>query len=207
MVKSRTGFLYLALAAGVMVTGSSASALSLADLVAGGSVTAGNGVVYDGFTVKIKGGLSRTLSDYQVVATATGFTISGDVTDESRGRKAGKGKIKLTYGVTTNDPGGLLGGELGVQPGNQPALVAALKKIYDGKKKLGKLEVNAGGSHLDEVALAGLVDLNVRERIRLGAGFSGGTVTSGFSAVPEPGTFALVGLGLTAVAALRRRSA
>jgi hypothetical protein len=208
MVKYRTGLVVLALAAGVWVTAAKgASALSLADLVGGASVTAGNGVVYDGFTVKIKGGLSKALADYQVVATSTGFTISGDVSDESRGRKAGKGKITLTYDVTTSDPGGLLGGDLGVAPGNEDALVAALKKIFDGKKKLGTLEVKSGGTLLDDLELAGLADLRVKERIRLGAGFAGGTVTSGFAAVPEPGTFALVGLGLSAVAALRRRSA
>jgi hypothetical protein len=205
MLKSRLGFLALALGIGALWTGASASALTLADLVAGASVTSTNGVVYDAFTVKIKGGLSQDLADYTVLATPTGFRITGDVSDEARGRKAGKGKITLTYGVTTSDPGGLLGGELRLQSGEQMALVSALKKIYDGKKKLGKLEVDAGGTLLDSLELAGLADLRVKERIRLGAGFAGGTVTSGFAAVPEPGTLALFGFGIAALGALRRR--
>jgi hypothetical protein len=161
--------------------------------------------VYDAFAVKIQGGLSQDLADYTVLATPTGFRITGDVSDEARGRKAGKGKITLTYGVTTSDPGGLLGGELRLQSGEQMALVSALKKIYDGRKKLGKLEVDAGGTLLDSLELAGLDDLRVKERIRLGAGFAGGTVASGFAAVPEPGTLALFGLGIAALGALRRR--
>ena len=205
VVKSRTLFVALAVAAGALAMGASASALTLADLVAGESVTAGNGVVYDAFTVKVKGGLSSDLADYTVLATPSGFRITGDVSDEARGRKAGKGKITLTYGVTTDDPAGLLGGELRVQSGEQMALVSALKKIFDGKKRLGKLSVESGGSLLDELELAGLADLLVKERIRLGAGFSGGTVTTGFAAVPEPGTLALVGLGVAALGALRRR--
>ena len=204
MVKSRSGFFALALAIGAF-TGASASALTLADLVAGGSVTAGNGVVYDGFAVKIKGGLSQDLGDYTVLATPSGFRITGDVSDEARGKKAGKGKITLSYGVGTGDPGGLLGGELRVQSGEAMALVSATKKVFDGKKKLGKLEVSSTGELLDAIALAGLDDLRVKELIRLGAGFSGGTVSSGFAAVPEPGTFALFGLGVAALAALRRR--
>jgi hypothetical protein len=205
VVKNRTGFLALAGAAFALLAGGSASALTLADLVAGESVTAGNGVVYDGFTVKVKGGLSHDLEDYTVRATPSGFRITGDVSDEARGRKAGKGKITLTYGVSTNHPGGLLGGELRVQSGEQMALVSALKKIYDGKKKLGKLSVESGGTLLDELELAGLDDLRVMEKIRLGAGFAGGTVSSGFAAVPEPGTLALLGLGMAALGALRRR--
>jgi hypothetical protein len=205
MVKSRLGFFALALGIGALWNGASASALTLADLVAGASVTSGNGVLYDAFAVKIQGGLSQDLADYTVLATPTGFRITGDVSDEARGRKAGKGKITLTYGVTTSDPGGLLGGELRLQSGEQMALVSALKKIYDGRKKLGKLEVDAGGTLLDSLELAGLDDLRVKERIRLGAGFAGGTVASGFAAVPEPGTLALFGLGIAALGALRRR--
>jgi hypothetical protein len=198
-------FVALGGAALVFLTGASASALTLADLVAGASVTAGNGVVYDDFQVKVKGGLSKDLEDYTVLATPSGFRLTGDVADEARGKKAGKGKILLTYGVTTDDPAGLLGGELRVQSGEQMALVAALKKIYDGKKKLGKLSVTSGGALLDELELAGLVDLRVKERIRLGAGFAGGTVTTGFAAVPEPGTLGLLGLGVAALGELRRR--
>jgi hypothetical protein len=205
MVKSRMGFFALAVGIGALCTGASAPALTLADLVAGASVTAANGVVYDGFAVKIKGGLSQDLADYAVLATESGFRITGDVSDEARGRKAGKGKITLTYAVTTTDPGGLLGGDLRLQSGEQMALVSALKKIYDGKKQLGKLTVDAGGTLLDELELAGLADLHVKERIRLGAGFAGGTVASGFAAVPEPGTLALIGLGIAALGALRRR--
>lgn len=205
MVKSRMGFLASAVAVGAFLAGASASALTLADLVAGSSVTAGNGVVYDSFGVKVQGGLSKDLADYTVLATPSGFRITGDVSDEARGRKAGKGKITLTYGVTTGDPSGLLGGELRVQSGEQMAFVSALKKIYDGNKKLGKLSVESGGTLLDQLELAGLADLHVKERIRLGAGFAGGTVSSGFAAVPEPGTLALFGLGMAALGALRRR--
>lgn len=202
-IRGRIGVGALALAAfAIMATG--ASALSLADLVAGETLATSNGLTFSNFAVKVKGGLTKSLDDYAVVETSNGFQIYGDVA-RGAGGNAGRGKIKLSYDVA-GGRSALVAGMLGVQPGGGDVRVSALKKLYDGKKKLGTLEVSSLGALRDELELSGVTNLRVRERIRLKDGFGGGHVSSSFATVPEPSTFALLGLGLASVAARRRRA-
>ena len=75
---------------------------------AAGSFSAANGVTFGGFTVKVRGSLSRDLADYEVVPTADGFYLDRRC-DATRGRaRAARGRIQIRYDVTTGDPAGLL---------------------------------------------------------------------------------------------------
>jgi hypothetical protein len=179
-----------------------AAALTLADLSEGGSFTAANGVTFDNFTIKVKGKLSSDLSDYEVIQTEDGFALGGSVA-AGRGRNAGKGRIKLGFDVSSDDPSGLQGGEIGIDPGDD--LVKVKKQLFDGSKRIAKLLASSAGPLSDLVDLDGASALHVKETIRLGGGFGGGSVMTSFEAVPEPSTVALLGLGLAATAALRRR--
>jgi hypothetical protein len=182
-----------------------AGALSLLDLVEGRSLTAGNGVRYENFAVTVKGKLTRDLGQYEVVATGDGFAVTGDEVATGRGRRSGSGRLEIRYDVSTSHADGLLGTLLGILPGQITAKRLSVKTtLLDGEKKLAKLSSRLGDD-LEELALDGLPTLRARERIRLGGGFGGASVASGFTAVPEPSTGVLVALGLAAAAALRVR--
>jgi PEP-CTERM motif-containing protein len=183
---------------------SGAGALSLADLAAGGGFTAANGVSFGAFTVKVRGNLSRDLTDYEVVATEDGFYVTGDAVPRRRARAA-RGRIQIRYDVGTSDPGGLLEGTLAIQPGEER--VSAKGKLFDGRKRIGKLAADSLGDLYDSMGLGGVAALHVSERIRLDGGFVRGWVSSSFTTVPEPSTALLVGAGLAAAAAARRRRA
>lgn len=187
----------------LLLGGTPAQGLSLADLAAGGSLTSGNGVVYENFSVQIKGKLTRDLASYEVAATGQGFLVSGDTVAAGRGRRAGRGSIQIRYDVSTDHPDGLLGGSFGIVPGMTAGPVSVKSTLFDGKQKLGKLNARLGGA-FDEIALGGLAGLHVKERIKLSGGFGGAAVGGGFTAVPEPSTLLLVAAGLAAGAALRR---
>jgi len=181
-----------------------AGALSLADLAEGGRIVAANGVVYENFEVQIKGKLTRNLESYEVFATGQGFAITGDEVTAGRGRKAGRGTIKLGFDVSTDHADGLQAGAFGVLPGMISARSLSVKgTLFDGNKKLGKLKGGLGEG-FDEMALGGLSALHVKERIKLGGGFGGASIAGGFTAVPEPSSLVLVALGLSVGAALRR---
>jgi hypothetical protein len=181
-----------------------APALTLADLAEGGRIVSGNGVVYDGFEIRVKGKLSRDLERYEVVATGSGFAITGEGVAAGRGRKAGRGALRISYDVSTDKAEGLVGGAFGVLPGMTTARSLTVKSaLYDGGHKLGKLLAHLGGD-FGEIDLGGLASLSVRQRIGLSGGFGGSSVASGFTAVPEPSTSVLVALGLALGAALRR---
>ena len=181
---------------------SGARALSLADLAGGGGFTTARGVSFGAFTVKVRGHLSRDLTEYEVVATDDGFYVTGDAVPRRRARAA-RGRIQIRYDVGTSDPGGLLEATLAIQPGEER--VSAKGKLFDGRKPIGKLAADSLSDLHDSMGLGGIASLRVRERIRLDGGFVRGWVSSSFSAVPEPSTAVLVGAGLAAAAAASRR--
>lgn len=184
---------------------SPAGALSLLDLVEGRTLSAGNGVRYENFAVTVKGKLTRDLERYEVVATGTGFAVTGNEVAAGGGRKAGTGSLQITFDASTYHADGLVGSLFGVLPGQVTAKRLSVRTtLLDGGKKLDKLTARLGGG-LDEVELGGPAALQVRERIRLSGGFGGASVAGGFRAVPEPSTLVLVALGLAAGAALRDR--
>ena len=192
------------LAAAFLLGGAPAQGLSLADLAAGGSLTSGNGVVYENFSVQIKGKLTRDLASYEVEATGQGFQVTGDSVAAGRGRRAGRGSIQIRYDASTDHPDGLQAGAFGILPGMTTVSQLSVKStLFDGKQKLGKLDARLGGG-FDELALGGLAGVHVKERIKLSGGFGGSAVGGGFTAVPEPSTLLLVAAGLAAGAALRR---
>lgn len=186
-------------AAALLATG--AAALSLADLASGGGFTSANGVSFTGFRVKVRGNLTRDLSQYEVVPTPDGFYLTGDEVPRRRGSVA-RGRLQIRYDVATDDPTGILQGALAIQPGEER--VSAKRRLFDGRRRIARLSADSLGDLYDSVALAGLPGLRVRDRIKLD-GFVRGWVSSSFTAVPEPSTALLVAAGLAAVAALKQR--
>jgi hypothetical protein len=91
-------------------TASTARAMSLADLVAGGSFMATDQpLLFDNFQVTITGALSTDLDDYVVIALEDGFSIVGPI-----GVVNTFGDILIQYDVWVKDdqrtaPGGIVG--------------------------------------------------------------------------------------------------
>jgi hypothetical protein len=181
------------LAAALALGAARADALTLADLAAGQSFTAGNGVTYGDFDVKLKRvGRSVDLAAYVVGVDADGFSVTRP--GDGRSRRA-RGKIVLSYHAST--AAGLLETLLSVDGGS------AKKQLFVDGMKLGKLVANAKGAS-GPFDISGLRGIDLRDAIRLGAGSS---VATRITAVPEPGTLALALGGVGALAALRRRRA
>lgn len=183
----------LALAAGLLVGGTPAGALTLEDLAEGGSFTAGNGVTYGGFDVKVKGKAGKDLSAFVVDVDEDGFSVSRS--GEPRKKGGGKSKVVLSY--TASADAGLVAAALSVDG------VSAKKQLFVQGMKLGQLVANPKGSSAGPFDISGLDALDLRDSFRLGAGSS---VATQITAVPEPSTLALALGGVGALAALRRRS-
>jgi PEP-CTERM motif len=179
------------------------AALTLADLADGEGFTTANGVSFENFRVKVKGKVNSDLSDYEVFKTTDGFVILDDGGPE-RDRE-GRGRFKLSFDVSSDDPAGFQGGAIGIDPGDERVKVR--KQLFDGSKRIAKLLASTAGPLSDLVDLGGARALHVKETIRVGGGLGGASVMTRFDVVPEPSTAALLAIGLAATAALRRRRA
>lgn len=191
------------LAIGLLIAGG-ASALSLADLVVSGeSFSAGNGISYENFWVRIKGkGLIRDLSKYEVLPTADGFQLLGNVSEDPKG-----GKIRLAYDVIgsgihvagiAGDAGVASSGKLKVKEKLVDAMVIDILRISLEK-----------GTTSDSALFPAVDSLRVKEKIRIKGDYfldgSGSSVTHSFSASPEPTTALMLAAGLAGLAAAGRR--
>jgi hypothetical protein len=192
----------LAIGLGI-ATGS--NALSLAELVVpGASFTAGNGVTFSNFLVKIKGkGLSEDLSLYEIVPTDDGFALMGDFSESRKG-----GKIKLIYDVAGSD---LVSASLALAIDNgAEGLLKVKEKIFD-EKKIGKLRVSTrSGKTADDLTFGDLATLQVKSKIKIrGDHFlsgSGASIDNSLIAsTPEPTTALMLAGGLLGLVAARRR--
>jgi hypothetical protein len=205
LLRARAALLFAALAA---AAGAPASALTLADLVAGESFTQ-DGVVYADFHVKVRGkGLSRDLSLYEVTPGPCGFQIGGDAATGN----GGDGRLRITYDVSSTEEGGVVLTSVDVFSGENPdTMVKNKRRLYEGKELIGTLFAKPmpGMDHL-ELALDGVSSLRVVDTIRVWGRFENGAgVTSRYFTedclIPEPGTGLLLSAGLLGLAAGRRR--
>lgn len=181
-----------------------ASAVSLADLLDGGSIVSGE-VEFSDFEAKMFGkGLSRDYSEYDVQADSDGAII----VTLAEGTRPGKhGKLKLSYQADSIDPEDLSGAFLSVDADSGVNLRANKKIKASGVGTL--FARNALGKDFDDATLKKLFDdLDVRLSIRSRHGL--GAVTAGFTTrestqVPEPNTAALIAAGLLGIGVVRSR--
>jgi PEP-CTERM motif len=187
----------------------SASALTLADLVAGESFSQ-DGVSYEGFRVKVLGrGLSRELSRYEVVPGPCGFQIGGDAATGN----GGDGRLRIRYDVSSSEEGGVVLTSVGVFSGENPdTMVKNKRRLYEGSKLLGTLFAKPmPGMDTVQLELDGAGSLRVVDTIRVWGRFAdGANVTSRYftedCVVPEPGTALLLAAGLLGLAGVQRRA-
>ena len=203
--RTRVALLLAALASSL--GGAHASALTLADLVAG-EPFAHDGVVYDNFRVKVLGsGLSHDLSRYEVVPGACGFQIAGN--DAGSG---GDGKLRIRYDVSATEEDGIVLTSVSVFSGESTdTMVKNKRRVFEGKKLVGTLFAKPmPGMDYLELELDGLGAFKVVDTIRVWGRFAdGANVTSGYYTpaclVPEPGTALLLAAGLLGLSIRRPR--
>jgi len=173
-----------------------ASSMSLADLMTEGAMFQSDGVTFSDFKVKIGGkGLDRNLASHEV--TFENGTIQIQLAPGFEGKR---GKMKLDYVASASGPAGLNAAGLDVD-GTDVQVKNKLKGLGKLAFQSGKPDKQVLGLPLDAIE-----SVRVKSKVTtLGAS----TVANSYGSatpVPEPGTAALMALGLGALAGSRRRS-
>ena len=194
--------------AAVLATAGSASALTLADLAGGGSLSVA-GLSFTNFDATVAGNLSLDLADYPVQLLADGFRLSGPLSV----LLGDAGTLLLSYQVTATDPI-LVGASLfaaGTTIGAGAQAWVAESLLGPANEVLGSLftyDIEGVGSvPSDSIAFAPVPQLSVAKTVSLGGGLFAAipVIDQRFQFIPEPITMWLLTLGLVGLAWWRPR--
>jgi hypothetical protein len=175
--------------------------------VSGASLSAEDGISYEGFRARIRGqGLTRDLSKYQVVPTADGFQLSGVISEDRRG-----GKIKLVYDVIGTDF--YEAGIHAIVTDDDPSGTLDVKqKLIEKKQLIDTLRISVAKDEMSDSSLLPALDsMRVKEKIKIKGDYflqSTGVapeIHHSFSASPEPTTASMLAAGLAGLAAAGHR--
>ena len=194
--------------AAVLATAGSASALTLADLAGGGSLSVA-GLSFTNFDATVAGNLSLDLADYPVQLLADGFRLSGPLSV----LLGDAGTLLLSYQVTATDPI-LVGASLfaaGTTIGAGAQAWVAESLLGPANQVLGSLfsyDIEGVGSDpSDFIAFTAVSQLSVAKTVSLGGGLFAAipVIDQRFQFIPEPVTMWLLTLGLVGLAWWRPR--
>ena len=194
--------------AAVLATAGSASALTLADLAGGGSLSVA-GLSFTNFDATVAGNLSLDLADYPVQLLADGFRLSGPLSV----LLGDAGTLLLSYQVTATDPI-LVGASLfaaGTTIGAGAQAWVAESLLGPANQVLGSLfsyDIEGVGSDpSDFIAFTAVSQISVAKTVSLGGGLFAAipVIDQRFQFIPEPVTMWLLTLGLVGLAWWRPR--
>ena len=196
---------------------------TLQQVIDGGGFTTTNGLTFDDFDAKIAGDLSLSVSndDLLITVLADGFELTGPLSTAD----GESGDVLLSFGVMAMSVAtGINGASLltiGVADGNgAQAAVDELLLGQPGSHVLGVLTTfdtgatSEDGVFADALQFAPQLSIRVTKDIVLDSFLIGGGpggsarisfIEQRFTMVPEPGTLALLGIGLTGIGIFGRR--
>jgi len=190
--------------------GSDKGFTSLEDLVAGESLTSGNGeLVFSDFEVFVSGSLNGNLGYYRVVTLDDGFAITGPIAAAD----GNAGDLLVRYTVTSTSPitqAHLLFNGVASGKGSSASVVDTYDEPLD--VELFVFSTGEGGKQrTDSLDLEGFTTLRVTKDILVDSKSPGDWVAISwieqtFTSAPEPATLLLIGLALAAVSGARRRA-